>query len=385
MTYKSNKVYFVKFFFVSLFPLLLFSLESLKDAKSGECYQKVIIPPKYDTKEELIEVEPSSKKILVKNAKFKKEKKKIIISPSYSNIIAKDAKFKIKKIKLLVRKRREYFTLKNSKIELNEEYIKMVKKNKVNLDKLKVGECYIQYIEFLGKQKIQKTYIKKQAYEIIDIAPAKFKTIKQKILIKPSYTKIIKKPAIYKTKLINILVSPAVKEYKETKNGKICVVLKKAKYKTIVKKILSEPPKTKIIHFPAHYKEIEVKVMSQPPIVTRRIISPQKKSYNIEIGIKKRYFWSKQNLKNKIKTGLSICKKELPPKFKTFEVYKVDTPATTKKIKEKAKYVEITIEKKIKDANTTTIILPSQYQIIKTKVLLSPSKIYWKKVDCNSK
>ena len=360
-------------------------ISDLKEAKVGECYKRVYIPAKYTDKEELIEVQKSSKKFLLKEPKFKVVKKKITVIPAYTDIKDTMAKFEKKRIKLPINDKEIYYTIgKNKEIPLSDDFVAYVKKKGVDLDHLKVGECYQEYVKLAPKKIVKKEYVKKQAYEIIDVKPPKFKTVKKKIEVRPAYTKIVKTPAIYEAKILKVLVSPAKKEYVTKKDGTVCVVQKPPVYKQIVKKILKTPPLTKVIKFPPVYKEVEIKVLENPPVVTRRVVPQKKDTYNFYInGGENKYFWSKNKPDSDAKpTGLKICKRELKVNYIEKEVEMVLQPATTKEMKVAPKTVEIKTQKLIEEANATVIQIPPQYEKVHSRVLLSPAKILWKRVDC---
>jgi len=376
----------------SFFLLLIFSslqakefIKHIEDAKVGECYKKVYIPAKFEQKDELIEVQKASKKYIVQDPKFKTEKKKITVVTPYIEIKDTLAEFEKKRIKLPINEKEIYYTIgKKRQTPLSEDFVEYVKKKGVKLDQLKVGECYAEYVKLSPLKVIKKDYIKKQAYEIIDVVPPKFKIVKKKIEIRPAYTKIVKTSAIYETKVEKVLVSPAKKDYITQKDGTVCVVQKPAVYKDIVKKVLKTPPLTKVIKFPPLYKEIEIKVLDKPPVVSRRVVPQKKDSYNFYTkGENDVYFWSKTPPSKDAKpTGLKICKREKKVKYIEKDIEVVSKPATTKKIKVDAKTMDIEIQKLIKDANSTVINLPPQYEKINSKVLISPAQVLWKRVDC---
>jgi len=360
-------------------------IDDLKDAKVGECYKKVQIPAKFVEKTELIEVQKPSKKYLIKEPKFKDENKKITVVPSYTDIKDTIAEFEKKRIKLPVEEKEIYYAIgKNKKIPLSDDFVSYVKKKGINLDDLKVGECYVEYVKLAPKKAIKKEYVKKQAFEIIDVEPPKFKIIKKKIEVKPAYTKIVKTPAIYETKIVKVLVTPAKKEYITQKDGTVCVVEKPAVYKEVVKKILKTPPLTKVIKFPPTFKEVEIKVLQEEPKISRRVVPQKKESYDFYVKDGKNiYFWTKSTPPSDAKpTGLKICKVENKPRFIEKEVEVVSKPATTKEVQVPAKTVDIKVQKLLKDSDVTAVDIPPQYEKINAKVMISPAKIVWKKVEC---
>jgi len=362
-------------------------IEDIKDAKVGECYKKVFIPAKYAQKDELIEVEKASEKLLVTNPKFESIEKNITVVPSFYDVKDSMALFERKTIKLPTNDKKIFYTIgKRKKIPLSEEFVNYVEKKGVDLHTLKVGECYEEYVKLAPLKVVKKEYIKKQAYEIIDVAPAKFKIVKKKIQIKPAYTKIIKTPAVYETQIVKVLVKPAKKTYITKKDGSVCVLEKPAQYKKIVKKILKTPPLTKVIKFPAVYKEIETKVLVSEPTVSRRVIPQKKDTYNFYVdGDKNIYFWSKKEEKGAKKTGLKICKHESQINYVEKNIEVVAKPATTKKVQVPPKQIKVKVEKLIQDANCTKIKIPAQYEKIKSLIMISPSKIVWKKIRCKDK
>lgn len=188
---------FLRFLSLSFFIMTTAScsqyITDLKDAKVGECYKKVYIPAQYTTKEELIEIAKSSKKLVVTEPQFTQEEKTIQVTPKYNKIKETMAEFETKTKKFPISEKKIYFTIGNTKqIPLKNEFVTYLKNEGLDLDSLKVDQCFIEYAKLLPPKKIKKQYIKKQAYEIIDVEPPKFKTITKKVEIKPAYTKIIK-------------------------------------------------------------------------------------------------------------------------------------------------------------------------------------------------
>ena len=360
---------------------LMADILSLKDAEVGKCYEKVIIPAKIVSKDELVEISKQRDDYEVQEAKFKDVKKEIVVFPSFENIKTKDATFEKVDKNITIEKAKVYFSVgKKSLVPVSHEYQEFVKMRGVELDKLKEGECSYEFVRFKNKTK-EKEYVSKQAYEIIDVAPAKFKTLKRKILIKPAFEKIVKTPAKFETKVIKLLVSPSYKEYK-TVDKKVCVRLVPAKYQYIIKKILIKPAYTNIVKFPAQYKEIEVKELVSKPVVTRRVIPPKKSKISVtKLDIDK-FFWSSKDIKNAKKTGLSICKKTKPKYSQSVKVLVVKSPATTYKNIIPAKKKVLVIKQKLSDGVVKKVSLPSQFEKIKSKMKLKDSTIVWREVKC---
>jgi len=385
----------IRYSLVALFIVgRLFGIEDLSEAKVGECFSKVILPSVFEVKDEKVEIQKASKKIVVTPAVFEKMKKKVIIQPAFIDLQEVRAEFKEVKIKLPTTLSQVYFSAdKDGNVPISMHMLAAAKLNGLDVKSIKVGECYNEYYTKQIFKKIQKEFVSREAFESIDIKKPEFKKSIKKIVVKPAYKKIIKTPAIYETKIISILVESAKKEWiksdcnrDKSECATVCLKEIPAKYKTITKKILKTPPLTKIIEFPAVYKEVEVKELVSEASSSRKVMPELKSKYDVLVGLDTiKFFWLKNDKKTKsLPTGYSICRVKSKQEYKEFTKEVVSSPASVKKIKVEQKTIDLEVEKLIKDGSVATLEIPPVYENIKSKVELSPSKIVWRKVVCRA-
>ena len=219
-------------------------------------------------------------------------------------------------------------------------------KYKTVTEKVLVKEASERLVTIPAKYgyKTQKVLVKEPSEKIV-VIPATYKTVTEKVLVSPASERVVTVPAKYKTATEKVLVAPAQTVWKRGnkrpssrgncacttgdcdrlpgETGEVmCLVNKPAQYRTITKKVLVSPAKTKTIPVPAVYKT-----------VTKRV---------------------------------------------------VDRPATTKTIPVPAVYKTVKVKTIIQPETTKSIPVPAQYRTVTKKVLVEEPVLTWKEVRCKS-
>ncbi len=196
------------------------------NAKPGECYARVLTPPKYQFQKERVLVKEAGERVEVIPAKYRWTTKKVLVKEASEKIVTIPPKY---------------------------------------------------------KKITQKVLISEPGEKIVTIPPV-YETVTEKILVKPAYTTwkkgrgpvekldgktgeilcLVNVPAVYKTVTKKVLKTPA-----QTK-----VVPIPARYKTITKTVIAQPAMTKTVVIPAVYKTVKVKELVQPASVKRVPIPP---------------------------------------------------------------------------------------------------------------
>jgi len=220
------------------------------DAKPGECYGKVIIPPKYKIVKEKVLVDAGGERVKVVPPKYRWVTKKIVVKEGGEKIIPTPPVYKTVTERVLVRPETE---------------------------------------------------------KIVVVKPAKYKWVVEKILIEPEHTKWVPGSLLHQTKE-NLSVLD--RQYNPSVGEVMCLVKVPAKYKTIRKKVMVEPPVTKKVKVPAVYKTVTKKVLVKP-------------------------------------AGTKVVK--IPPVYKTIKVKEVVEPAKTVVEKVPPKYIYVTKKVKVRD------------------------------------
>ncbi len=239
------------------------SISLPESAKAGECYARVTTPPQFKTESERVLKRDASYRIEVIPATFKTMTERVLVKEGGEKIILVD------------------------------EAGNPLKGN-------------------------VKPVVRTLADGTVEVSPTGYTTVTERVLIQDAYDTIQEvSPASYETVTERVMVSPARTEWKPTsgriygnavadgsgelitksdaKTGEImCLVEIPAEYKTVTKRVLKEPAKTRTATVPAEYKtvtkqiptKVYTKTVTTPPVydtVTRKVIDREASERRIEI------------------------------------------------------------------------------------------------------
>lgn len=221
---------------------------------------------------------------------------------------------------------------------------------------VKPGECYARVVNPPKFETRTEKQLAKAESERIEIIPARFETVEEKVLVKPAGKKIVEIiPAVYKTVEEAVVVkaasekieqSPAIfKEVEETQLIKPATTQWKKgrgpieKYDGLTGEIMC------LVTVPAEYRTVKKRVVASPAEV-RRIPVPA------QYG--------------------TILRQEL---LKPAEVREVETPA---------EYKTVRTLKMVSPAEEKRIPIPAEYQTVASQVLVAEGKAEWKSILCQT-
>jgi len=174
------------------------------NAKPGECYGKVVLPPKYKIVKEKVLVDAGGERVKVIPAKYRWVTKKILVREAGEKIVPTPPVY---------------------------------------------------------KTVTERVLVKPETEKIVVVRPAKYKWVTEKVLVEPAHTKWVRGSLLHSTKrnlsVLDQQFNPSVGEV-------MCLVKVPPKYKTIRKKVMVEPPLTKTVKVPAVYKTITKRVLVKP-------------------------------------------------------------------------------------------------------------------------
>jgi hypothetical protein len=196
------------------------------NAKPGECYARVYVPPTYKTVTEQRLKRAASERLEVIPAKYEWVEEKVLVKQASQRLETIPAEYGMEEEQVLV---------------------------------------------------------KEASYEMQDV-PATYDWVEEQVLVKPAETVwkkgrgliekidnttgeimcLVEMPAVYKTVKKKVMVTPPT-----TRRIDI-----PAEYKTVKKRVMLKPPTTRTIEIPAEYKTIKVKKLVTPP-KEKRITIPE--------------------------------------------------------------------------------------------------------------
>lgn len=184
----------------------------------------------------------------------------------------------------------------------------------------KAGECYARVLVPETYRTETESVLKSEASERIEIVPARYEWIEESVLTKEASTRIEIVPARYEWVEERVVVKPQTSDKQEVaakyswseeqvlvkpartvwKKGRgpiervdggtgeiMCLVEEPAVYKTVRKRVLSQPANTVEVEVPAEYKTIKKQVLVEPTrtrevevpaeytsVKVRRLVSP---------------------------------------------------------------------------------------------------------------
>lgn len=220
----------------------------------------------------------------------------------------------------------------------------------------KAGECYARVVNPPKFETKSEKVLAKAETERIEIIPAKYEVVEEKVMVKPAGKKIVEIiPPIYKTVEEAVLVKgaserieqiPAVyKDVEETQLIKPATTAWKKgrgpieKYDGLTGEIMC------LVTVPAEYRTLKRRVVASPAEVKR-------------IPVPAEY--------------ATVKRQEL---FKPAEVREVETPA---------EYRAVRTVKMVAPAEEKRIPIPAVYQTVASQVLVSEGKAEWKSILCET-
>lgn len=207
------------------------------NARPGQCFARIWIPPRFETRTERVLRRAASDRVEVIPAKYRMVTKRVLAAEPAERLVVIPAKYKTVTEKVMVKPETRRLVTVPAEYEYKTE-------------KVLVKEGYTTWKK--GKGPIQR--IDESTGEIMCLVevPPVYKTVTKKVVKRPATTKEIVEPAVYKTVTKRVVAEPA-----QTRVVKI-----PAKYRTIQVRELVEPARERRIHIPAEYQTVtrQVKV-----------------------------------------------------------------------------------------------------------------------------
>jgi len=395
------------------------------NAKPGQCYARIWIPPVYKTISEKVLKRDRGERLEIIPAKYGYVTEKVLVKEESEKLIPVPATYRTVTEKVLVKEPETFWTFGTGFDGRNVGSAKGPNAKRADANRLRlareaglpetaaVGECFAEYYKPAKYATKTEKKLKSEASQKVQVIPAKYGTVTEKVLVQEASTKVVKVPAVYKTVTEKVLVEPARTEWKVSEcsggacqpgggytrvpgardridqaTGEImCLVTIPAKYRTITKRIMVTPPTTKTIEIPAKYKTVTVRKMIQPP--QEKVISIPETYQTVTHTVKvqdAQTSWHKVGDPAAASagrpTGEVFCVAATPAKYRTVTRRVEVTPASTKKVVIPAVYKTVKIRKMIQPPQEKRISIPEEYQTVTRREKVSDGHMEWRPVLC---
>ena len=187
------------------------------NAKAGECYARVYIPPQYRTKTETVLARAESERIETQPPVFKPVRKQILVKAESQRLEVIPARYDWVEERVLVRPAAERLVTTppvyqnvSERVLVKPAYTTW-KKGRGPIEKIDqaTGEI-LCLVEVPAEYKmLTKRVLKTPAATRKVTIPAVYKTVKKRVMVQPPKTKTVTIPAEYRTQVVNELVEGA--------------------------------------------------------------------------------------------------------------------------------------------------------------------------------
>ena len=200
------------------------------DAKAGECYARVFVPPVYRSVTEQRLKRGESERVETIPAKYEWVEEKVLVKGASERMEIIPAKYEWQEEQVLVKEASSRLEEIPAKYDWVEEEVLVRPAETV----WKKGRGLVEKIDTTG-----------EIMCLVEI-PASYRTVKKKVMVNPPATRTIEIPAAYKTVKKEVMVNPPT-----TRTVEIL-----AEFKTVKVKKMISPPKEQRITIPAEFQTI---------------------------------------------------------------------------------------------------------------------------------
>ncbi len=374
---------------------------TLPDAKPGECYAKVIIPAKFETRTEEVVISEPTEKVEVIPAKYEWTEEKILVQEAGFKLVPVPPVYETVTEKIETQPASLQWVLSTPSGRTKRAGASLVAYAKgagLPADSAKPGQCYVEYYKPAKFRTDKQQVVKKEESETIEVIPPKYEWVEEKIVVQEASTKVVKVPAVYETVTERVMISPATTVWKkghgpreridDTTGEIMCLVEVPAKYKTITKRVVKTPETTKTIEIPAKYAVQRVRKLVEPAREVRKTVPAEyteiTKRTKVEDESVAWYLKGEAPPDAGKPTGNMLCLNEKPAQYKTVTKRVLKTPATTKRIEIPAKYKTVRVRKLVQPASERRIPVPAKTAKITKRVKVQDERLEWRQILCDT-
>lgn len=239
--------------------------------------------------------------------------------------------------------------------------------------------------------------LKKDASERIEIVPAKYEWVEEKVMVKDASQRVVQVPASYETVTEKVLVSPATTEWKKGRGlvermdnttGEImCLVEVPAKYKTVSRRVLKTPASVNTIEIPAEFATQKVRKLVEPATEMRKEIPAEYETVSRRVKVGEEsvaWFVKGDKTASGSPTGNQMCLQETPATYKTVTRQVLKSPASTKRVEIPAEYKTVTVRKLVEPASHREVEIPAKMSTLSKRVKVGDEQLEWRQVLCET-
>ncbi len=370
------------------------------NAKPGECYARVWVPPKYKTVPEKVLVSEASERTEVIPAKYKWVTEEVTVKPATTRLEAVPAVYGTTKETILVKEaQRTWRTgLDPKSPPASEELLAAARKHGVDLDNAKPGMCYHEHYRpakyTWEEQQVQVS----DASEKVITKPAVYRWVEKRVMVSEPTVRYEEVPAVYEWVEERVLDKPAhtvwkkgegpIQKIDEATGEIMCLVEVPATYKIVRKRVLKKPAGVRKVEIPAKYKTVKVRELVQEATAEKVKIPAKYKTVRVRKQISgPEFVWHevhKHGEPRSTRTGNRICLVETPARYKTVTRKVLKSPATTREVTVPAVTKKVRVRKMVAEPQVKHIAIPAKYKTVTHRELVRDGYMEWRSILCKT-
>ncbi len=373
---------------------------TLPDAKPGECYAKVIVPPKFADRTEEVVTQEAVERIESTPAVFETIQERVVVRESSSRIASAPTVFEASTERVQVKARELNWTVADGEQQrpANPVDLENIATAGIDLDRVEPGSCFVEYWQPpVYRSELQRVLSKEPSVRI-EIAPAVYETVDERIVVKEASQRIVNVPAIFRTEQERVLVEPArsvwrpgrgpVERIDDTTGEIMCLVELPARYETVSRTVLDTPATSRMEEIPAEYETYQVQRLVTP--ASERRVDVEAEYTNVETRTRvseARFFWVADGADaaaGSKPTGEKVCLTESPAEYTSVPTQIIAEQATTTVTAVPAEYRTFSVQKLVADASETRTVTPAVTETITSQIEIEPARLEWRPVLCET-
>lgn len=368
------------------------------NAKPGECYARVFVPPEYTNASEQVVKRAASERVEIIPAAYEWTEQRVLVKEGSSRLVAVPATYENVSETVEVESGRTIWRLgKSHKSQLADDaYVKAAAALGLTLDSAQPGQCFVERIVAARYETSQEQVVKSESSSRVEIVPAQYAWGEEQVLVKEASNRMVGVPAVYETQTEKLLVKPAHQVWKKGRgliekvnNGTgeiMCLVEIPAEYKTVSKRVQVQAATTKKIEIPAEYKTVKVRKLTAAAAEKRVEIPAQYQTITKRSQVSDaRRLWAPAGAGADGKaTGHQLCLAEIPARSKTVTRRVERSKASTKQVEIPAEYKTVKVRKLVTPAQERRIDIPAEYQTVSKRTLVKDGVLTWQAVLCHT-
>ena len=368
------------------------------NAKAGECYARLFVPPTYNTDSEQVVKREASSRIEIVPASYEFVEERVLVKEASTKLVTVPAVYDNVSETIVVEPARSLWRLgKTSKSRTADStLVAEARKLGAAVDNAAPGDCFAEYLEAEAFEARSEQVLKREASTRVETLPAKYEWAEEQVLTQEASSRLVEVPAVYETRTEQVLVRPARTEWKRGRGpiervsgatGEImCLVEIPAEYKTVSKRVLVSAATTKSVPVPAKYNTVKVRKLSAGP--SEKVIEIPAEYQTVTKRSKTRdasRSWRSAGAAGPgDATGRRICLSEIPEQTRTVTRRIVKTPARTNTVEIPAEYKMVKVRKLVKPASERKIEIPAEYQTVTRRNMISDGHLEWRSILCET-